>query len=139
MKSYTSKILENQNMLSKQELYNILDKVKPLIDQMTSILKNRQSSAQLRLAKESLFNAYLGMKIALDEELVTEKFSDTDIKNLIINKPLSEAKELVKTLGYEIRVMKIDGDNLMGTMDFRSKRINVEVADEFVINIINVG
>lgn len=139
MKLYSSKISENQNMLSKQELYDILDQIKPLIDQMTSILKNRQSSAHLRLAKENLFNAYLGMKIALDEELVTEKFSEMDIRSLIINKSLKEAQELASALGYEIRVMKVDGDNLMGTMDFRSKRINVEVADEFVINIMNIG
>jgi len=139
MKKYSFKIEENENMHSKQELYSVLEQIKPLIEQLDSILKNRKSSAGVRMAKENLLNAYLGMKIALDEEMLTEKYSEKDLNDQLINKTLAEAQEIAESQGYKIRVMKLDGDALFGIMDFNAKRINVEVADSFVIDIIGIG
>lgn len=139
MKKYSFKIEENENMHSKQELYSVLEQIKPLIDQLNSILKNRKSSAGVRMAKENLLNAYLGMKVALDEEMLTEKYSEKDLNDQLINKTLTEAQEIAESQGYKIRVMKLDGDALFGTMDFNAKRINVEVADSFVIDVMGIG
>ena len=38
-----------------------------------------------------------------------------------------------------IRAMVVDGEGMMGTMDYRTDRINVEISNKKIVNILGVN
>lgn len=59
-------------------------------------------------------------------------------KNLL-GKTIDEAEEIANKVNHTIRVLKEDGQNLIGTMDLRGDRINVEVNSGKIVNILSIG
>ena len=57
----------------------------------------------------------------------------------IIGLHLDEARMISYETGFSIRVMKMDGEHLIGTCDYRTDRINVAVDRNEVTAILNVG
>jgi hypothetical protein len=50
-----------------------------------------------------------------------------------------EAAEAAEALGWEVRVMRRDGEDLPITMDLRQNRVNVEVTDGEVTEVVQIG
>jgi hypothetical protein len=50
-----------------------------------------------------------------------------------------EATEAAEALGWEVRVIRREGEDLPMTMDLRTNRVNVEVADGKVTEVIQIG
>jgi hypothetical protein len=57
----------------------------------------------------------------------------------IIGLHLDEARTISDETGFSIRVMKMDGEHLIGTCDYRTDRINVAIERNTVAAILNVG
>lgn len=55
--------------------------------------------------------------------------------------PMTEEEfaDLADSLGLTVRVVRLDGDDLVVTMDFSPTRANVEVADGRVVAVLNFG
>jgi hypothetical protein len=47
----------------------------------------------------------------------------------LIGSTETEAQNIAEELGFTTRVMRRDGENYIGTMDFRTNRINLEITD----------
>ena len=50
-----------------------------------------------------------------------------------------EAEEAAAEEGWTVRVVTRDGEDLAATMDFRPNRVNVEVTDGEVTDVVSVG
>lgn len=50
-----------------------------------------------------------------------------------------EAAEAADALGWEVRVIRRDGEDLAMTMDLRPNRVNVEVTDGEVTEVLQIG
>lgn len=50
-----------------------------------------------------------------------------------------EATEAAEALGWEVRVIRREGEDLPMTMDLRTNRVNVEVTDGKVTEVIQIG
>jgi hypothetical protein len=50
-----------------------------------------------------------------------------------------EATEAAEALGWEVRVIRRDGEDLPMTMDLRTNRVNVEVTDGEVTEVLQIG
>ena len=57
----------------------------------------------------------------------------------IIGLHLEDARNISTETGFTLRVMQKDGEHLIGTMDFRTDRINIAVERNTVAAILNVG
>lgn len=57
----------------------------------------------------------------------------------LVGRPIEEASAIAIDRGLTVRVMRLDGEDLMGTMDYRTDRVNVEVADGVVVAILGIG
>jgi len=49
-----------------------------------------------------------------------------------LNKSVDEATKILNDIGYSMRVMKLDGEQLVGTMDYNPKRLDVVVENGIV-------
>jgi hypothetical protein len=50
-----------------------------------------------------------------------------------------EATEAAEALGWEVRVIRIDGEDQAMTMDLRPNRVNVAVEDGEVTEVLQIG
>jgi len=50
-----------------------------------------------------------------------------------------EATEAAEALGWEVRVIRREGEDLPMTMDLRTNRVNVEVTDGEVTEVLQIG
>lgn len=60
-------------------------------------------------------------------------------KNKLINKSIAEARDYAEKIGMTIRVSKENGETLMGTCDYNTLRINVEIKNGIIIKILSIG
>lgn len=58
---------------------------------------------------------------------------------VLVGLPIADAEQLAGESGWTVRVMRIDGEDQAGTMDLRTERVNVEIADGVVVAILSVG
>jgi major membrane immunogen (membrane-anchored lipoprotein) len=61
------------------------------------------------------------------------------LKDLIIGKEAEEAKNILAGMGYIMRVSIKDGKSAMVTADFRNHRVNVNVDNGIVIDVVRMG
>lgn len=60
--------------------------------------------------------------------------------NDVIGLTIEEAKEKLKGCGINsIRPLMIDGEHMMGTMDYRLDRLNVSIANGLITSINKIG
>lgn len=52
---------------------------------------------------------------------------------------LNQAERHVNPLGYTIRLVEVDGQGLMVTMDYNPQRINVRSRNGRVMQVVNLG
>lgn len=65
--------------------------------------------------------------------------SPVDDFGFLIGLSVDDASEAAAARGFTIRVTKLDGQDLMVTMDYRTDRVNVEVANGVVVAVIGIG
>lgn len=65
----------------------------------------------------------------------TEKKQDEEFIGMMFDK----AVELAITAGKKVRAMVINGEPQMGTMDYDTDRVNVEVKDDVIVAIRGRG
>ena len=75
--------------------------------------------------------------IELDEETQELK----QYHSMLVGIDLRMAEELIRGLEnqFNLRVMRKDGRNCIGTTDYNPKRVNVSVQDGIIKSIINIG
>jgi hypothetical protein len=61
------------------------------------------------------------------------------IADAMVGYCLVAAQELAKTFGYEVRVVRQDGVDLVVTADFSESRINVAVDGQAVTSVVSIG
>lgn len=64
---------------------------------------------------------------------------DTFDETAAIGMAVPEARDFFKANGYTVRVTRQDGENHIGTRDFRTDRVNVHVESGRVVAISGVG
>lgn len=64
---------------------------------------------------------------------------ETFDESLIVGLPYDEATEVAEAEGFELRIAREDGEDLALTMDFIPNRVNVEVEDGIVTQVLNQG
>lgn len=52
---------------------------------------------------------------------------------------LQNARGIAEAFGWEIRVMREDGEDPAGTADFNPRRVNVEVNNGIITQILGIG
>jgi hypothetical protein len=57
----------------------------------------------------------------------------------VVGMEVSAAESALAELGYEMRIVRLDGDDLAVTMDYREDRVNVEVEDDVVVAVQGIG
>jgi hypothetical protein len=57
----------------------------------------------------------------------------------LVGLPLGEFEEMAKRYGFTTRVIRQDGVDLPGTMDYSDSRVNVAVKDDIVTEIVSLG
>lgn len=60
---------------------------------------------------------------------ISQKVSELNLLGLTFE----EAKNIVEKMGHQIRVTKLDGEDMILTMDFRLDRHNVEISDNKIV------
>ena len=70
-----------------------------------------------------------------DDKSVVKPVVYTDIQGL----PIDEAIELAESIGMKVRTVCVDGKSCFVTCDVRLDRINVEVTNQIVTKIRNIG
>ena len=70
-----------------------------------------------------------------DFEMVDQQAAN----DALVGLPLDEATKVAEELGWEVRVSTLDGVSQALTMDLRSNRVNVAVADGVVTGVDSVG
>jgi len=58
---------------------------------------------------------------------------------VLVGLPLADAEQLAAESKWTVRALRIDGEDLAGTMDLRPDRVNVEIVDGVVVAILGVG
>jgi hypothetical protein len=74
-----------------------------------------------------------------DPGTVDDQMIDIDDAQVLVGLPVEEAEAIAVEMGWELRVIRIDGEDLLATTDFVTNRLNLEVADGEVVAIISVG
>jgi hypothetical protein len=59
--------------------------------------------------------------------------------DLVVGLTEDEAEEALEECGWTMRVGRRDGEDLAMTMDFRPERVNVEVTDGEVTEVLSIG
>lgn len=75
-----------------------------------------------------------GIKMVSSKSIAIAKIAEK-----IVGLPVEDAATLLKNEGLLIRQMRVDGESLMGTADFRKERVNVEVEDGKVTGVLKLG
>lgn len=57
----------------------------------------------------------------------------------IIGKPLPQAMAEVMLMGFDLRVIKKDGEGFAFTSEYSGKRVNVETDKGIVVKVLNIG
>jgi hypothetical protein len=57
----------------------------------------------------------------------------------VVGMDVSSAESALADLGYEMRIVRLDGEDLAVTMDYREDRVNVEVEDDTVVAVQGIG
>ena len=58
---------------------------------------------------------------------------------LLVGLPEADAEAAARDAGWEFRVSRRDGEDLAVTADLRPNRVNVEVTDEVVTDVLSIG
>jgi hypothetical protein len=61
------------------------------------------------------------------------------LESLIKGKTVDEAKEILERGQYEMRIVSEDGEDFMGTMDWKPNRVNVAVVKNLVKSVVSLG
>ncbi len=61
------------------------------------------------------------------------------VSDSIIGLDITDAEHIAQKKGLLIRPMCVDGQELLGTCDFRPNRLNIEVNDGKVAAVVSVG
>jgi hypothetical protein len=56
-----------------------------------------------------------------------------------VGTPLADVEKLAADMGLTVRVLRLDGQDLPATADFRTDRVNVAVETGIVTEVISVG
>ena len=56
-----------------------------------------------------------------------------------VGSPLADVEKLAADMGLTVRVLRLDGQDLPATADFRTDRVNVAVEADIVTEVISVG
>ena len=62
-----------------------------------------------------------------------------DAANLLIGLSVEEAAKLAESLGWQVRVARLDGEDLALTEDYNTARVNVAVEAGFVTEVVSIG
>jgi len=57
----------------------------------------------------------------------------------IIGETLSDAEAIAEADGWQLRVIRIDGEDQAATADFVTNRVNVATVDDIVTEVISIG
>jgi hypothetical protein len=57
----------------------------------------------------------------------------------VVGMDVNSAESALADLGYEMRIVRLDGEDLAVTMDYREDRVNVEVEDDTVVAVQGIG
>ncbi len=55
------------------------------------------------------------------------------------NLPLDEARDLTRDAGYRLRIVREDGRQFAGVMDYDARRVNVEVSGGRIAKVQGIG
>jgi hypothetical protein len=58
---------------------------------------------------------------------------------MLIGQRFADAEALAASEGWQIRIVRLDGEDLIVTMDYLWNRANVEVTDGIVTGVISFG
>ena len=76
-------------------------------------------------------------EIELDEE--TEELKE--LHEMLVGLELEFAQDLIDSMEhpFTIRVMRLNGQNCIGTADYNPNRVNVSIQDGIIKSIISIG
>jgi hypothetical protein len=61
------------------------------------------------------------------------------VAEAVVGHCLTDAQKLAERYGYQVRVVRQDGEDLAATADFSESRINVSVKGDIVIEVVSIG
>lgn len=74
-----------------------------------------------------------------DPGTVDGQMIDIDDAEVLVGLTLAEAEAVAADRGWEVRVVSLDGEDLLATTDFVTNRLNLEVTGGMVVAIVSVG
>jgi hypothetical protein len=57
----------------------------------------------------------------------------------VVGMEVDAAESTLTELGYQMRIVRLDGEDLAVTMDYREDRVNVAVEDDVVVAVEGIG
>jgi serine-aspartate repeat-containing protein C/D/E len=80
-----------------------------------------------------------GATTEVDDVTLDSGPSQEDAADALVGLTEDEAEEAAAEQGWTVRVVVRDGEDLPATMDFRPNRVNVEVTDDEVTEVVSIG